>query len=137
MVIKAENWRQAWFTLEQFVVENATNSITKAMFVYGYDAATGVLQFTIYTAGTHGTLVAGVWTMGGTAPSEAFLHTSMTAPACTGTRSLVLWNDSDNDNTVDSGELWKVLNYNLFTHNGLEPRDNLTIDTTTHFTAAP
>ena len=138
MVVKAENWKPAWFTLEQFTVTGAVSGVTKSMFVYGYDSATGLLQSTIYTAGTDGSLVSGTWVMGASAPGEAFLHTAVTsAVACTGVRSLVLWSDTDSDNTVDSGELQKVLHYNLYTHNGLEPRNNPVVDTTLHFSAAP
>lgn len=138
MVIPAASWKPAWFTLEQFTVTSAVSGTTKGMFVYGYNSVTGSLQSTVYTAGTHGTLSSGTWIMGAAAPGEAFLHTAATVSvACTGVRSLVLWNDTDGDNTVDSGEFWKVLHYNLFTHNGLEPRNSPVVDTTLHFSAAP
>jgi len=138
MVIPAASWKPAWFTMEQFTVTNAVSGVTKAMFVYGYNSVTDSLQSTLYVAGTDGSLLSGTWTMGGAAPSEAFLFSAATTPpACTGTRSLVIWNDTDNDNVVDSGEHWKVLNYNLFTHNGHEPRNNFTINAATHFSAAP
>lgn len=138
MVIKAEVWKPAWFILDRLVVENATAGLTKAMFVYGYDGATGQLERTVYTAGIDGTLLDGTWTMGDTAPNQAFVHDALTnPPACAGTRVLVVWNDADDDNQVDSQESWKTLPYNLFTHNGLEPRSLFTIDTLMHFTPAP
>ncbi len=132
MVIGAASWKPAWFTLEQFTVNNATVGTTKAMLVYGWNSTTGLpLTTTPYSAD------ASPWIKGGAHPAEAFLFNDSTVAACTGTRALVTWNDTDNDNAVDTGESWHVIHYNLYTHNGHEPRTNFTIDTATHFSAAP
>jgi hypothetical protein len=131
MILRGSDWLPGWLTLETLVVENATNGTTKARFVYGIDAS-GNLLSELFTAGTEGSLIGTTWTLGPTA-----LQFDDTGTACTGTRQLVVWQDNGTTNdAVDSGELHTRLNYNLYPHNGHEPRTNLTLDTNL-FIAAP
>lgn len=144
MLVEILGWQPGWFTLEKFTVFNATAGAngTKAMFVYGYDSATATILSSILTAAVltdeDGDAVVDDWARGGPAPNEAFLYTDVTVDtAVTGTRALVLWNDTDGNNAVDSGEGHWRMNYNLYTHNGHEPRNELIVDTGLHFIPAP
>lgn len=145
MVIKTNSWKPAWFTLEKLTVLNATSGAngTKACFFYSYDWTTGVPLVKLLTAAPlltdeDGDGFSDDWTVGGTAPQQAFrFDNTTTDSAVTGTRQLVIWNDANGNNLVDSGEGHYPVNYNLVTHNGLEPRDELVIDTALHFTVVP
>ncbi len=131
MILRGSDWLPGWLTLETLVVENATSGITKARFVSGIDAS-GNLLSKLFTAGTDGSLSGTTWTLGPTA-----LQFDSTDSACTGTRQLVVWEDNGTTNdAVDSGELQTTINYNLYPHNGHEPRTNLNLDTNL-FIAAP
>ncbi len=141
-VIKEPTWQPGWFTLEEFTVYNATSGVTKAAFYYGYDSSTATVKSQIYTAGVlsdeDGDTLADDWARGGPAPGQAFLYDDLSAdPAITGSRRLVIWDDNDADNQVDIGENQYSKSYNILTHSGLEPRDNLIIDTAVHFAPAP
>jgi len=145
-IIDEAEWQPGWFTLEKFTVLNATTVVagngTKAAFYYGYDHAAGSVRYVLHNAGVltdeDGDTLADDWAQGGAPPNEAFLFDDTSAdPAITGTRRLVIWNDSDADDEVDVGENQYTINYNILTHGGLEPRDELMIDTTLHFTPAP
>ena len=142
LVINQADWQPGWFTLEKFTVLNATGGTTKAAFYFGYDPGTGLPRRTLYTAGVltdeDGDTFTDDWAQGGPAPAEAFRYDDLsTDPAITGVRKLVIWNDSDADDKIDSSENQYSPGYNILTHSGLEPRDNLIIDTSLHFTPAP
>ncbi|WP_448871209.1 prepilin-type N-terminal cleavage/methylation domain-containing protein [Desulfobulbus propionicus] len=133
MILRGTDWRPGWLSLETLSVKNATTGVTKARFVSGVDAS-GVVQSVLYTAGTDGSLTGTTWTLG---PLPEALRYDGTDDACTGARQLVVWQDDGaTADAVDSGELHTTINYNLYPHNGHEPRTNLNLDTTT-FTAAP
>ena len=141
-VINEAAWLPGWFTLEKFTVLNATSGITKAAFYYGYDNSAAQVKYQLYTAAVltdeDGDTVADDWAQGGPAPAEAFIYDDVSAdPVITGSRRLVIWDDSDADDLVDVGENQFSQSYNILTHSGLEPRDNLIIDTAVHFTPAP
>ena len=142
MLLEPSDWQPGWFTLEKITVLNATAGISKAMFVHGYDTGTGNILSTILTATVlsdeDGDGASDDWTHGGPPPTEAFHYTDGTADTViTGTRMLVLWNDIDGNDSVDTGEMQMVVNYNIYTHNGHEPRNEFIADTTLHFSPAP
>jgi hypothetical protein len=125
MVLRGSSWRTGWLTLETLTVDNATYGTTKARFVHGVNDS-GEVQEDTYTAN-----ITGTWTLGPLPQALRF-----DGIACTGTRQLVVWQDNDGDDAVTSGENHTTINYNLYPHNGHEPRTNLVLDTTT-FTPAP
>ena len=55
----------------------------------------------------------------------------------TGARYLVFWNDADGDDTIDVGENQYTTIYNIITNNSMELRDEITLDTSVDFSAAP
>jgi len=142
LVLPRASWRPAWFSLGSLTVLNATSGVTKAMFVRGADIVGGLPQTSILTAGTlsdedlDGS--ADDWLAGGPVPGQAFHYDDGTAAqACAGARKLVLWQDSNGNNLIDSGEQQATVIYNLLTNNSLEPRAKPVADTAVHFSVVP
>lgn len=143
MLVRGTDWQPGWLQLEQFTVGNAITGVTKAMFVYGWDATSAAARTQIYVAGTDGALTGTDWSVG-TAGAPAFDFSDISSGAAIrGTRALVFWNDLDGDNTVGTGdpdvagdgEAFQAFHYNILGDSGLEPRSYLEIDTSNFTTA--
>ena len=133
--IRPKGWSPGWFTLENLRVYNASSGITKAAF---YD---GLGSPTIHSAGVltdeDGDLAADDWALGGPATNEAFSYDAGSADqVCLGRRQLLVWNDSNSNNQLDSGETYTLNEYSVAGHGGLEPRQQLIVDSST-FAIAP
>ncbi len=140
LIIRKSEWYPGFFTLNKFTVLNAMAGSIKACLFYD-DGSTD-----IKVAGTDGSMIdadgdlaVDDWEVGADPPPPcAFNYTDITVNKIkTGARYLVLWDDADGNDTIDAGENQYTAIYNIITNNSMEPRDNITLDTAVHFTAAP
>ncbi len=133
LIVSKSDRHPGFFTLNKFTVNNATSGTTKTCLFYDDGSKE------IKVAGTDGTLNAGVWEVGAdTPPPYAFYyHDTSSNKIKTGARYLVFWNDTDGDDVIDVGEHQYTAIYNVIAGNVLEPRDDITLDTSVNFTAAP
>lgn len=133
LIVRKSEWYPGFFTLNKFTVLNATSGITKACLFYD-DGSTD-----IKVAGTDGNFAGGVWDVGSNPPPPyAFNHTDITPDKIkTGARYLVFWDDADGNDTIDVGENQYTAIYNIITSNSMEPRDEIMLDASVDFTAAP
>ncbi len=135
-IIRAKSWKPGWFTLENLTVYNATVGVTKAAFHDGLGPAAGQVAVTL--TDEDGDSFSDDWGLGGPAPNEAFAYDDTSgAQVCLGRRRLLVWNDADGNDSLDSGEHYFLTEYSVVGHGGLEPRPQLTLDTATDFTLAP
>ena len=140
LIVRKSEWSPGYFTLNKFTVLNATAGNTKACLFYD-EGSTDVK-----VAGTDGSMIdadsdgtADDWEAGSDPPPpHAFNYTHISVnKITTGARHLVFWNETDGDNVIDVGENQYTAIYNIITNNSMEPRDNITLDATVNFTAAP
>ncbi len=140
LIIWESDWYPGFFTLEKFTVLNATAGNTKACLFYD-DGSTD-----IKVAGTDGSMIdadsdgtADDWDAGSDPPPPyAFNYTDITVNKIkTGARYLIFWDDADGNDTIDVGENQYTAIYNIITNNSMEPRDNITLDESVDFSAAP
>ena len=140
LIVRKSEWYPGFFTLNKFTVLNAMAGSIKACLFYD-DGSTD-----IKVAGTDGSMIdadgdlaVDDWEVGADSPPPcAFNYTDITVNKIkTGARYLVLWDDADGNDTIDAGENQYTAIYNIITNNSMEPRDNITLDTAVHFTAAP
>ncbi|MBW2662608.1 MAG: type II secretion system protein [Deltaproteobacteria bacterium] len=141
LIIRKSEWYPGFFTLNKFTVLNATSGITKACLFYNYPALP-----LVKVAGTDGSMIdadgdlaVDDWEAGADPPPPcAFNYTDITVNKIkTGARYLVLWDDADGNDTIDAGENQYTAIYNIITNNSMEPRDNITLDVSVDFSAAP
>ena len=140
LIIRKSDRYPGFFTLNKFTVLNATSGNTKACLFYdegGTDIKVAGTDGSIVDA--DGDLAVDDWETGSDPPPPyAFNYTDITVNKIkTGARYLVFWNDADGDNLIDTGENQYTAIYNIITNNSMEPRDNITLDTSVDFTAAP
>ncbi len=128
LIVRKNDWYPGFFTLNKFTVLNATAGSTKVCLFYD-DGNTN-----IKVAGMDGD-----WEVGTDPPPPyAFNYTDIMANRITtGARYLVFWDDADGDDEIDVSENQYTAIYNIITNNCMEPRDNIILDTTVDFTAAP
>jgi prepilin-type N-terminal cleavage/methylation domain-containing protein len=133
LIVRKSEWYPGFFTLNKFTVTNAQAGITKACLFYDEGSTD------IRVAGTDGNFAGGVWDVGSNPPPPyAFNYTDITANKIkTGARYLVLWDDADGNDTIDAGENQYTAIYNIITNNSMEPSDNITLDASVDFSAAP
>jgi len=137
LIIRKSEWYPGFFTLNKFTVNNAVSLTTKVCLFYD-DGSTDIR---VANRGNpeDGNFAGGVWDAGSDPPPRyAFNYTDITAnKITTGARYLIFWNDADGNDEIDVGENQYTAIYNIITNNSMEPRDNITLDTAVHFTAAP
>jgi prepilin-type N-terminal cleavage/methylation domain-containing protein len=140
LIVRESDRYPGFFTLNKFTVLNATSGITKACLFYD-DGSTD-----IKVAGTDGSMIdadsdgtADDWELGADPPPPyAFNYTDIPVDKIkTGARYLVFWNDADGNDTIDMGENQYTAIYNIITSNSMEPRDDITLDASVDFSAAP
>lgn len=133
LIVRKSEWYPGFFTLNKFTVLNATSGITKACLFYDEGSTD------IRVAGADGNFAGGVWDVGSDPPPPcAFTYTDITVDKIkTGASYLVFWDDADGNDTIDVGENQYTAIYNIITNNFMEPRDNITLDASVNFTAAP
>ncbi|NOQ51112.1 MAG: prepilin-type N-terminal cleavage/methylation domain-containing protein [Desulfuromonadaceae bacterium] len=125
LLLRENDWKPAAFNLlDQITVYDATAGTTKAAFWFGPDHTA---DRTILTAG--GLIDGGDgdglddWMIG---PSS-FSYTPPGDDVSTGIRRLVLWDDTDGDNYVDTGESWYTQIY-PFTFGGNITQHDIEVD---------
>lgn len=142
LIVRKSDWYPGFFTLNKFTVLNATAGSTKVCLFYD-DGNTN-----IKVAGTDGSmtdadgdLAVDDWEVGADPPPPySFNYTNITVDKTkTGARYLVFWDDTNLNvgDKIDVGENQYTAIYNIITNNCMEPRDNIILDTTVDFTAAP
>ena len=141
LIVRKSDWYPGFFTLNKFTVLNATSGVTKACLFYDEGGTD------IKVAGTDGSMIdadgdlaVDDWEVGSDPPPPcAFNYTDSTASKIkTGARYLVFWNDTIVVNgKIDANENQYTAIYNIITNNSMEPRDDIILDTTVDFTAAP
>jgi hypothetical protein len=137
LIVRKSEWYPGFFTLNKFTVNNAVSLTTKSCLFYD-DGSTDIR---VANRGNpeDGTFAGGVWDVGSASPPPyAFTYTDISVnKITTGARYLVFWNDADGDDTIDVGENQYTAIYNIITNNSMEPRDNITLDASVDFSAAP
>ncbi len=143
LIVRKSDWSPGYFSLNIFTVNNATyNAVTgvytKARFFY----ADGHTETRI--AGTNGNVnpplpaTTGQWVVGASPPPPSAFDSSLfTDDVATGARYLVFWDDADGDGEINTGEMQYTYIYNIITSTGSNQIDNITLDATVNFTAAP
>ncbi|MDL1967504.1 MAG: type II secretion system GspH family protein [Deltaproteobacteria bacterium] len=140
LIVRKSDWYPGFFTLNKLTVLNTTSGITKACLFYDDGSAD------IKVAGTDGSMIdadsdgtSDDWDVGSDPPPPcAFNYTDSTANKIkTGARYLIFWDDADGNDTIDVGENQYTAIYNIITNHSMEPRDDITLDTTVDFSAAP
>ena len=123
LIIRKSEWDNGCFRLKQFKVENAVyndpGEKTRACLFYddgGKDIKTAV--------------AAGDWVVG---PDPVAFNRNDVKP---GARHLVFWNDTNDDDVIDSGENQYTFIYNIITSEGCHEIDSITLNAN-NFTAAP
>ena len=123
LIVRKSEWYPGCFRLTQFTVQNAVyiepGEKTKACLFYD-DGGTE-----IKTTG-----VAGDWVAG---PDPVAFNRNDVKP---GARHLVFWNDTNDDDVIDSGEKQYAFIYNIITSEGCHEIDSITLDAN-NFTAVP
>ncbi|MBC2694599.1 MAG: type II secretion system protein [Desulfobacteraceae bacterium] len=140
LIVRKSDWYPGFFTLNKFTVLNAILVTTKACLFYD-DGNTD-----IKVAGTDGSMIdadgdlaVDDWELGAAPPPPyAFNYTDITVDKIkAGARYLVFWDDADGNDTINVGENQYTAIYNIITSNSMEPRDNITVDSSVDFSAAP
>ncbi|MBM9536572.1 prepilin-type N-terminal cleavage/methylation domain-containing protein [Desulfobulbus alkaliphilus] len=127
--IDANHWQGARLTLHLTVL-NATPNVTKAMVARGLNDSGDPLT-EILTAPDD---LPDDWHV----PSAFTYDATTDPPAISGTRQLVIWDDTNNNNQVDSDEDHIVIPLTLHVHKDLDNTLRyLTIDADSHFPREP
>ncbi len=135
IVVAASDWQPGFFKMLQMTVYNATAGTIKARF---FRAAGSAVLTAATLSDADGDGAADDWVLGtGTDADPAFRFDDTTTDAViSGARYLVIWNDADGDDAIDSGESGYWVIYDVLATSGSGEVDSLTIDTA-DFTVMP
>jgi hypothetical protein len=128
LLLRGQDWRQGWFRLETFTIENANATLRARFFASDADPVPGtdILSAAGLPPGSHQWVV-----------NPAFAYAPPSAPAgsnaTTGMRALVFWDDADSNNEVDIGEEGRVFWFPVGAAPGGGDFPALSLDASTDF----